>query len=180
MRKNICPKIIIYFTAYWISLSILLFPNCSFNQHPKETVLRTQSIELLSKCGWGKEENNLLITGISGSGKPYLSCALCITALRQLKDVSYIKASTMMRELKKARKKDTYSKYLEEKLALNLLVIDDFGLMELDLDKCQDLFKVIDGRDSRRSTIIVSQVPIVEWYDMFTNKANVKHLWVVR
>ena len=86
----------------------------------------------------------------------------------------------MMRELKKARKKDTYSKYLEEKLALNLLVIDDFGLMELDLDKCQDLFKVIDGRDSRRSTIIVSQVPIVEWYDMFTNKANVKHLWVVR
>ena len=27
------------------------------------------------------------------------------------------------------------------------VAIDDFGLMELDLDKCRDLFEVIDGRD---------------------------------
>ena len=45
--------------------------------------------------------------------------------------------------------------YLEEKLALDLLVIDDFSLMELDLDKCRDLFEVIDGRDGRRSSIIL-------------------------
>ena len=75
----------------------------------------------------------------------------------------------MMRELEQARKKDTYTEYLEEKLALDLLVIDDFGLMELDLDKCRDLFEVIDGRDGRRSTIIVSQFPVKKWYDMFTD-----------
>ena len=61
------------------------------------------------------------------------------------------------------------SEYLEEKLSLDLLVIDDFGLMELDLDKCRDLFEVIDGSDGRRSTIIISQVPIAKWYDMFSN-----------
>lgn len=131
--------------------------------------LDTQSIELLAKCEWVEEGKNLLITGMSSSGKTYLSCALCISALRQLKDVGYIKASTMMRELDRARKKDTYMEYLEEKLALDLLVIDDFGLMELDLDKCRDLFEVIDGRDGRRSTIIVSQFPVEKWYDMFTN-----------
>ena len=49
--------------------------------------LDTQSIELLSKCEWVEEGKNLLITGMSGSGKTYLSCALCIAALRQLKDV---------------------------------------------------------------------------------------------
>ena len=59
--------------------------------------------------------------------------------------------------------------YLEEKLALDLLVIDDFGLMELDLDKCRDLVEVIDGRDGRRSTIIVSQFTVEKWYDMFSN-----------
>ena len=131
--------------------------------------LDTQSIELLSKCEWVEEGKNLLITGMSSSGKTYLSNALCIAALRQLKDVQYIKASVMMRELEQARKKDTYTEYLEEKLALDLLVIDDFGLMELDLDKCRDLFEVIDGRDGRRSTIIVSQFPVKKWYDMFTD-----------
>ena len=65
------------------------------------------------------------------SGKTYLSNALCIAALRQLKVVQYIKARVMMRELEQARKKDTYTEYLEEKLALDLLVIDDFALMEL-------------------------------------------------
>ena len=131
--------------------------------------LDTQSIELLAKCEWVEEGKNLLITGMSSSGKTYLSCAHCIAALRHLKDVSYIKASVMMRELERARKKDTYMEYLEEKLALDLLVIDDFGLMELDLDKCRDLFEVIDGRDGRRSTIIVSQFPVDKWYDMFSN-----------
>ena len=128
--------------------------------------LDTQSIELLSKCEWVEEGKNLLITGMSGSGKTYLSCALCIAALRQLKDDQYIKASVMMRDLERARKKDTYTEYLEEKLALDLLVIDDFGLMELDLDKCRDLFEVIDGRDGRRSTIVVSQFPVETWYDI--------------
>ena len=45
---------------------------------------------------------------------------------------------------------------LENQLArLDLLIIDDFGLMELDLDKCRDLFEVIDSSDSLKSTMIV-------------------------
>ena len=40
-------------------------------------------------------------------------------------------------------------------------------LMELDLDKCRDLFEVIDGRDGRHSTIIISQFPVKTWFDMF-------------
>ena len=71
-------------------------------------MLDTQTIELLSKCEWVEQGKNLLITGMSSSGKTYLSCALCIAALRQLKDVCYIKASALMRELDRARKKDTY------------------------------------------------------------------------
>jgi len=38
-------------------------------------------------------------------------------------------------------------------------VIDDFGLMDLDLDKCQDLFEVLDTRDGRKSTVVISQFP---------------------
>ena len=42
-----------------------------------------------------------------------------------------------------------------------------YSFMDLDLDKCRDLFEVIDGRDGRKSTIIVSQFPIHTWFDLF-------------
>ena len=72
-----------------------------------------------------------------------------------------------MLELEKAQLKGTYLEYLTEMMKLDLLVIDDFGLIELDLDKCRNLFEVIDGRDGRKSTVIVSQFPVNKLFDMF-------------
>ena len=45
-------------------------------------------------------------------------------------------------------------------------MIDDFGLMDLDLDKCRDLFEVLDTRDGRKSTVVISQFPVSTWFDM--------------
>lgn len=129
--------------------------------------LDTTAIERLATCHWIDEGKNLLVTGMTSSGKTYLSNALCISALRQLKTVRYIRASTLMLELEQARLKSTYLEYVTTLAKLDLLAIDDFGLMELDLDKCRDLFEVIDGRDGRRSTIIISQFPTKSWFDLF-------------
>ena len=49
----------------------------------------------------------------------------------------------------------------------DLLVIDDFGLMDLNLDKCRDLFEIIEARDCRKSTVIISQMPVANWYQLF-------------
>ena len=125
------------------------------------------SIEKLATCNWVDEGRNLLITGMTSSGKTYLSNALCVSALRKLKTVRYIKASHLMLELEQARMKDTYMDQLTLLSKVDLLAIDDFGLMELDIDKCRDLFEVIDGRDGRRSTIIISQFPVKSWFDMY-------------
>lgn len=125
------------------------------------------SIEKLATCKWIDEGRNLLITGMTSSGKTYLSNALCVSALRKLKTVRYIKSSHLMLELEQARTKDTYMDQLTSLSKVDLLAIDDFGLMELDIDKCRDLFEVIDGRDGRRSTIIISQFPVKSWFDMF-------------
>lgn len=125
------------------------------------------SIEKLAACKWIDEGRNLIITGMTSSGKTYLSNALCVSALRKLKTVRYIKASHLMLELEQARIRDTYMEQLTSLSKVDLLAIDDFGLMELDIDKCRDLFEVIDGRDGRRSTIIISQSPVKSWFDMF-------------
>lgn len=51
-----------------------------------------------------------------------------------------------MGEMEQTRIKATNQNYLDKLTKLELLDIDDFGLMDLDLNKCQDLFDVLDTK----------------------------------
>ncbi len=39
--------------------------------------------------------------------------------------------------------------------------------MNLDVETCRHLFEILDSRESRKSTVIVSQISVKEWYDLF-------------
>ena len=130
-------------------------------------MLDTHTIELLAKCEWIDEHRNLLITGSAGAGKTHIANALCITALHQLRSVKYIRANNLLQECDKARKNDFYYDYIKQMSEYDLLVIDDFGLMDLDLNRCSDLFEITETRDCRYSTMIVSQLPVIKWWDLF-------------
>ncbi len=155
----------------FLKKATLRYPQASFDDtiYEPDRMLDTETIELLATCKWLDEGRNLLITGATGAGKSYISNALCIAAIRQFKTAKYIRANTMMSEMDQARIKGTYLEYVNHMANLDLLVIDDFGLMDLDLDKCRDFFEVIDSRDNRKSTIIVSQLPVKSWYDLFAD-----------
>ena len=57
--------------------------------------------------------------------------------------------------------------YTNTMAKFDLLVIDDFGLMDLDMDKCLALFEIIETRDSRKPTVIISQLPVLKWWELF-------------
>lgn len=81
--------------------------------------------------------------------------------------VKYIRSTTLLQLCVKEENNGTIYDYINELAGYDLLVLDDFGLMELDMDKCRYLFEVIETRDSRKSTIIVSQFPVLKWWDLF-------------
>lgn len=132
-----------------------------------ERQLNTHVIELLAKGDWIDEPNNLLITGGAGAGKTHVACALCVTALHQMRTVKYIRANYLLQESAHAHSEDNYYEYSNKMAGYDLLVIDDLGLMDLNLDKCRDLFEIIKARDCRKSTVIISQMPVANWYQLF-------------
>ena len=107
------------------------------------------------------------MTGGAGAGKTHVACALCVAAMHQMRTVKYIRANYLLQESEHARKENNYYEYSNKMAAYDLSVIDDFGLMDLSMDKCRDLFEVIESRDSRKSTIIISQIPVAKWYQLF-------------
>ncbi|WP_028071496.1 ATP-binding protein, partial [Sphingobacterium thalpophilum] len=48
----------------------------------------------------------------------------------------------------------------------DLLILDDFGLVNLDQQQRLDLMEIIEDRHARSSTIIASQLPVASWYDV--------------
>lgn len=155
----------------FLKRATLKYPAADFDKsiYDPDRFLDTDTIERLATCDWITEGKNLIITGATGAGKSYIASALCVSALHQFKTVKYIRANTLMNELEQARIKSTFLDYINTMAKYDLLVIDDFGLMELDLDKCRDLFEVIETRESRKSMIFVSQLPVSSWYQLFTD-----------
>ena len=62
---------------------------------------------------------------------------------------------------------DNYQEELSIYAGYDLLVVDDFGLMSMDVNKCRNLFEVFDSRDPHKSILVISQFPVSSWYDMF-------------
>lgn len=50
---------------------------------------------------------------------------------------------------------------------VDLLILDDFELMEMDVDKCRFVFEILDAWENRKSTIVVYQIPRKGWHDLF-------------
>ena len=80
----------------------------------------------------------------------------------QHRTVKYSRASTLLQESEKARLTGHAYDCVNQMPFYDLLLINEFGLMELDMGKCQDLFEIIETGDCKKSTMIVSQLPVIK------------------
>lgn len=64
---------------------------------------------------------------------------------------------------------NTYLKALDQIAKLGLLILDDIGLMNLDIHSCRIFFEVLDSRDQNESIIFLSQYPVKNWFSLFEN-----------
>lgn len=51
-----------------------------------------------------------------------------------------------------------------------LLIVDDFGLGSMDHQQQLDFMEIIEDRHARKSTIISSQLPPANWFDLFSDE----------
>ncbi len=127
----------------------------------KDLLLRLQS------CDWINKSRDLLITGSTGVGKSFLGCALGMQACMNEMKVLYVTANKLLDRLTYAKADGSYFKMLDTIAKVRLLIIDDFGLKEVDHRQGTMLLDIIDDRHGRSSTCVTSQLPVKAWHDCF-------------
>lgn len=120
----------------------------------------------LASCGWIRSHQNLLITGPTGVGKSYLACALGNKACREGLSAIYHRTDRLFYELGVARGEGRYLRLLKGIAQMELLILDDWGLAPLKDEQRRDFLEIMEERHSRKSTLIVSQIPIGNWHEL--------------
>jgi len=123
----------------------------------------------LSTCQWVKKNHNLLITGATGVGKTWLSCALSHTACRLGITAVYHRLPALMQDLELARHDGRYKKVMRSLAKAELLVLDDWGIAPMSPEQLRDLLEIIDERYHKASTLITSQLPVASWHEAFND-----------
>jgi DNA replication protein DnaC len=109
---------------------------------------------------------SVLITGATGCGKSFISSALGHHACAQGYKVAYFNIQKLLQQTKMARLEGTIHQLFQRISKTDLLILDDFGLIHLEKQQQLDLMEVIEDRHAKAATIIVSQLPVANWFDV--------------
>ena len=135
-----------------------------------ERGLERNLLERLAELSFVKESRDLFITGSSGTGKSYIATALGDRACQKGMKVLYANTARLMGQLKMAKAKGTILQELKKIERADLLVLDDFGIQPFDAGGRMNLMDIVEDRHGKKSTLITSQVPVKDWYDIIGEK----------
>ena len=133
--------------------------------YPAKRELEKAVIRQLASCRWIEEHQHVLITGLTGTGKTYLACALVNQACRKGYRALYYRASRLFDDLVLARATGTHARLLGKLARMDVLALDDWGLRPIGEQERHDWLEILEDRYGARSTLVTSQLPPEKWHD---------------
>ena len=100
----------------------------------------------LAAGAWIRNATDLAILGATGSGKTFLGFALAANACRQQRSVLYRRVPDLTEEIACARENGKGHQLMSRQERLNLLVLDDWGLVSMCAARRRAILEVVEKR----------------------------------
>jgi DNA replication protein DnaC len=157
--------------------SLLKNARLRFNAPPETIVCSSE--RNLSKSTWNtllegrylEDGTSILITGATGTGKSWLACSLgyqaCIMGIK----TRYFSMHRLIESVLMAKTEGTYVKLLNQIEKIPLIILDDFGLQNLNKQTKPALLQIMEDRYAKKSIIITAQLPVSAWHEYLSEPA---------
>ncbi len=132
-------------------------------RHPRG--IDRSHISTLISCQWVQRQQNLCITGPTGSGKTWLACALGNQTCRQGLSARYFRLPRLFEQLRIAHGDGSYPRLMNQLARTDLLILDDWAIQKMAAAQRNDLMEIIEERHGLKATLIASQLPVDHWHD---------------
>jgi DNA replication protein DnaC len=126
-------------------------------------------MRVLGACQWVRAKQNVIVIGMTGTGKSYVSAALAEAACRRGYRALRVRVPRLLDELAIARADGSYAATLSRLAKLDVLVLDDLLIAPLKDTERRDLLEVLEDRYDQRSTVVTSQIPTKTWHEMLAD-----------
>jgi hypothetical protein len=107
-----------------------------------------------------------ILTGQTGTGKTWLTCAFGHQAARLHHSVLYVRMPRLFEDMAMARLDGRFPKLVDKLARVQLLILDGWGTHGLTDQQRLNLLELLEERYQRRSTIITAQLPVSGWHDV--------------
>jgi DNA replication protein DnaC len=134
--------------------------------YPPARGLKRAQIEQMRATPWVEQNRNCMVTGLTGTGKTYIACALGNQACRDGYSSHFYHAPKLFRELEMARADGSMVTLLKKLARTRVLIIDDLGISNVSGRLYREFLEIIDDRQGQGSTIVTSQFPVEKWHEI--------------
>jgi DNA replication protein DnaC len=127
----------------------------------------------LATLAWVGRREDLVLIGQSGVGKSHIAKALCLIACSRDIRVQYTTCADLLSRLHASLADGSLRQALKVYTLPPLLLIDDLGYDTIEQEQARDaqlLYKVLEARHGKRSTIVTSNLPAEKWAEYLGNQ----------
>jgi len=136
---------------------------------PTIEIPSTITREDVEAASFVKNKENLVLMGVSGTGKTHLATAIAMSLCEQGRHVRFYTATGLANTLQDKRQRGTLTGFMNSLRKVELLVLDEIGFITLHKEAGELLFQVISDCYEQRSLIITSNLEFSQWNTVFGN-----------
>jgi len=131
----------------------------------EERKLDKAKILELTEFGWVNNYNDLIITGLTGSGKSFLASAIGDAGIKKSLKVKYFKVYDLIQEFRiEIKNNSSYLGLIKKLKSFDILIFDEWLRDNFDIEESRFILDLIDSRYREKSNIFVSQLPTDTWH----------------